>query len=96
MRGLLPTCVLNIGPRRRRINQEAMMTLSNLSRTALVALGFALFATPSAATAQSRDLESKVRGPGHQVIVGGTVIGQDPDPNVRLEIWRDKNSNGRG
>ncbi len=50
----------------------------------------------SAATAQSRDPESNVHGPGNQVIVGGQVIGQDPDPNVRLEIWRDKHSAGKG
>jgi hypothetical protein len=50
----------------------------------------------SVAAAQSRDLESNVHGPGNQVIVGGKAIAQDPDPNVRLEIWRDKHSNGRG
>ena len=33
---------------------------------------------------------------GWQRVFGGQVIGQDPDPKVRLEIWRDKNSNGRG
>jgi hypothetical protein len=63
---------------------------------ALLTIVIAASLMASATTAQSRDLESNVHGPGNQVIVGGQVIGQDPDPNVRLEIWRDKNSNGRG
>ena len=63
---------------------------------ALLTIVIAAILTAGAAPAQSRDVESKVPGPGNQVIVGGKVIGQDPDPNVRLEIWRDKNSNGRG
>jgi hypothetical protein len=49
-----------------------------------------------ATTAHSLDIGSAVHGPHNQVIVGGKVIGQDPDPNVRLEIWRRKHSLGGG
>ena len=63
---------------------------------ALLTIVIAASLMASAATAQSRELQSNVRGLGNQVTVGGTVIGQDPDPNVRLKIWRYKNSNGRG
>jgi hypothetical protein len=66
--------------------------MSKAPLTIVIAAGLMV----SVATAQSRDLQSNVHGPGNQVIVGGQVIGQDPDPNVRLEIWRDKNSNGKG
>jgi hypothetical protein len=30
----------------------------------------------------------------HDVTVGGKVIGQDPDPNVRLQLRRDAGSEG--
>ena len=30
--------------------------------------------------------------PSHSVIVGGKVIGQDPDANVRLQLRRDAGS----
>ncbi len=32
--------------------------------------------------------------PSHTVIVGGKVIGQDPDANVRLQLRRDAGSEG--
>jgi hypothetical protein len=59
-----------------------------------ITLGASLLA--GATAAQSLDIGNAVHGPDNQVIVGGKVIGQDPDPNVRLEIWRRKHSLGGG
>ena len=60
---------------------------------AIVAATVAL-STP--AMAQSNGIGNAVHGPHNQVIVGGKVVGTDPDPNVRLEIWRRVESMGGG
>jgi hypothetical protein len=48
--------------------------------------------TPAAA--QSTRVGSAVHRPNNQVILGGRVVGEDPDPNVRLEIRRTFDSHG--
>jgi hypothetical protein len=53
------------------------MTLSNLSRTVLVALGLALFATPSASLAQSRS--------GHELVNRPYWSGNGPLTNYDRE-----------
>lgn len=50
----------------------------------------------TAAAAQSIGRGNVVHGPRNEVIVGGKVVGTDPDPNVRLEIWRRVESMGGG
>jgi hypothetical protein len=57
-------------------------------------IAFTMIAVP--ATARSLGLGNAVHGPGNQVIVGGKVVGQDPDPLVRLEIRRRNESMGGG
>ena len=59
-----------------------MRTMS-LMATLAVAI---LIAGP--ANAQSIRHGNGVYGPDNQVTYGGMVVGQDPDPNVRLEILR--------
>ncbi len=59
-----------------------------------ITIGASLLA--GATAAQSLDIGNAVHGRDNQVIVGGKIIGQDPDPNVRLEIWRRKHSLGGG
>ena len=74
-----------IGSKVVQINQEAMTTLSNLSRTVLVALGLALFATPSASLAQSRSGQELVNRPywsGHPYWSGyGPLTNYDREVN---------------
>jgi hypothetical protein len=40
-----------------------------------------------------RPLLDTLNGPHHEVIVGGQVMGADPDPTVRLDILRNNESN---
>jgi hypothetical protein len=44
--------------------------------------------------AQSINVGSAVHRPSNQVILGGRIVGEDPDPNVRLEIRRTFDSHG--
>lgn len=46
--------------------------------------------------AMAQSIGNIVHGPDNQVFVGGKVVGKDPDPNVRLEIWRRTESMGGG
>jgi hypothetical protein len=46
------------------------------------------------AKAQSINVGSAVHRPNNQVILGGRIVGEDPDPNVRLEIRRTFDSHG--
>jgi hypothetical protein len=32
----------------------------------------------------------------HDVIVDGTVVGRDPDPNIRFQLWREYHSSRGG
>ena len=52
--------------------------------------------TVGATAARAFDNGSIVHGPDNQVFHRGQVIGKDPAPNVRLEIWRRKHSLGGG
>jgi hypothetical protein len=52
--------------------------------------------TAGATAARAIDNGNIVHGPDNQVFHGGQVIGKDPDPNIRLEIWRRKHSLGAG
>ena len=80
------------------------MSLRNLAKALLVALGLGLSIGPNVAliviaapaTARSLAIGNAVHGPNNQVIVGGKVVGQDPDPLVRLEIGRRTESMGGG
>jgi hypothetical protein len=65
-----------------------------MSAKAFLAILIGASLTVSATTAQA--IYEGVHGPDNQVVVGGKVIGKDPDPNVRLEIWRRKHSLGGG
>ena len=71
--------------------KEETMRTKTLSATLI---GAVLITGP--ATAQSVGIGNAVHGPDNQVIVGGKVVGKDPDPNVRLEIWRRTESMGGG
>jgi hypothetical protein len=50
--------------------------------------------TTGSVEAQPSRIGNAVHGPNNEVIIGGKVVGQDPDPNVRLEIWRRLHSRG--
>jgi hypothetical protein len=50
--------------------------------------------TTGSVQAQPHRMGNAVHGANNQVIIGGKVVGQDPDPNVRLEIWRRLHSRG--
>jgi hypothetical protein len=50
--------------------------------------------TTAPVEAQPSRIGNAIHGPNNQVIIGGKVVGQDPDPNVRLEIWRRLHSRG--
>jgi hypothetical protein len=64
--------------------------------TFLLASLIAFSMIAQSATAQSIGIGNAVHGPDNQVIVGGKVVGQDPDPLVRLEIRRRTESMGGG
>jgi hypothetical protein len=57
-------------------------------------IGLTLITAPAAA--QSVRTGNAVQRPNNQVIVRGQVVGQDPDPNVRLEIRRTFDSHAGG